>query len=101
MTSLLLDVRFALRQMRRELAFTFVVVSTLALATGATTSVFSVVYQVLLRPLSYPEPQQLVRLFQSAPQRERLSVSYPTLQAWRERTRSGVVGFTSIWRVVE
>ncbi|MCP3144875.1 ABC transporter permease [Pyxidicoccus xibeiensis] len=88
MSQLLQDVRLSLRRMRRELAFTLVVVATLALAIGATTAVFSVVYQVLLRPLPYPEPEQLVRLFQSTPQRERLGVSYLSLQAWRERTRS-------------
>lgn len=88
MSQLLQDVRFALRQMRRELAFTLVVVATLALAIGATTAVFSVVYQVLLRPLPYPEPEQLVRLYQSSPQRERLGVTYPTLEAWRERSHS-------------
>ncbi|MGZ3457235.1 MAG: ABC transporter permease [Archangium sp.] len=88
MSQLLQDVRFALRQMRRELAFTLVVVSTLALAIGATTAVFSVVYQVLLRPLPYPAPEQLVRLFQSTPQRERLGVSALSLRAWRERSHA-------------
>lgn len=88
MSPLLQDVRFALRRMRRELAFTLVVVSTLALAIGPTTAVFSVVYQVLLRPLPYPEPEQLVRLFQSTLQHERRMVPYPTLRVWRERTRT-------------
>lgn len=88
MHQLLQDLRFSLRRMRRELAFTLVVVTTLALAIGATTAVFSVVYQVLLRPLPYPEPAQLVRLFQSTPQRERLGVTYLSLQAWRERTHA-------------
>jgi hypothetical protein len=71
-----------------KLAFTLVVVGTLALAMGATTSVFSVVYQVLLKPLPYPEPEQLVRLYQSKPQRERIGVSYASLLAWRERAHS-------------
>ncbi|MFP2924929.1 ABC transporter permease, partial [Pyxidicoccus sp. 3LG] len=88
MSQLLQDVRLSLRRMRREVAFTLVVVATLALAIGATTAVFSVVYQVLLRPLPYPEPEQLVRLFQSTPQRERLGVSFLSLLAWRERTQS-------------
>ncbi len=88
MSQLLQDVRFALRRMRRELAFTLVVVATLALAIGATTAVFSVVYQVLLRPLPYPEPEQLVRLFQSTPQRERMGLTYLSLQGWREHSRA-------------
>ncbi|MCY1075283.1 ABC transporter permease [Archangium lansingense] len=96
MSQLLQDVRFSLRQMRRELAFTLVVVATLALAIGGATAVFSVVYQVVLRPLPYSEPEQLVRLFQSTPQRERGGVSYLSLQAWRERTHAfqGLEGIT-------
>ena len=88
MNSLLQDVRFALRQMRRERAFTVVVVATLALAIGATTAVFSVVYQVLLRPLPYPAPERILRLFQSEPQRERLGVTVLTFREWRERVHS-------------
>ncbi|MFP2909204.1 ABC transporter permease, partial [Pyxidicoccus sp. 3LFB2] len=88
MSQLLQDVRLSLRRMRRELVFTLVVVATLALAIGATTAVFSVVYQVLLRPLPYAAPEQLVRLFQSTPQMERKGVSLRALQAWRERSHS-------------
>ncbi|NMO23319.1 ABC transporter permease [Pyxidicoccus fallax] len=96
MSQLLQDVRLSLRRMRREFAFTFVVVATLALAIGATTAVFSVVYQVLLRPLPYPEPARLVRLFQSTPQRERMGVSLLAVQAWRERAHAfqGIEGLT-------
>lgn len=85
MSQLLQDVRLALRRMRREAAFTLVIITTLALAIGATTAVFSAVYQVLLRPLPYRAPEQLVTLYQSTPQRERLGVSLQSLQAWRER----------------
>ncbi|WP_415829400.1 FtsX-like permease family protein, partial [Corallococcus exiguus] len=85
MSQLLQDVRLSLRRMRREPVFTTVVVATLALAIGATTAVFSLVYQVLLKPLPYPEPQELLRLYQSTPQRERGGVAYSYLQAWRER----------------
>ncbi|HYH97698.1 ABC transporter permease [Hyalangium sp.] len=88
MAQLLQDVRLALRLMRRERVFTLMVVATLALAIGASTSVFSVVYQVLLRPLPYTAPEQLVRVHQSVPQRERIGVSYPALRAWRERSRT-------------
>ncbi|MFY2558128.1 ABC transporter permease [Corallococcus terminator] len=88
MPSLLQEVRLSLRRMLRERAFTTVVVATLALAIGATTAVFSVVYQVMLRPLPYSEPEQLVRLYQSSAQRERLGVSHLMLQAWREHVRT-------------
>jgi putative ABC transport system permease protein len=88
MRLLLNDLRLALRMLRRERAFSLVVIATLALALGATTSVFSVVYQVMLRPLPYREPEQLVRLFQSLPRRERIGVSLPALETWRARAQS-------------
>jgi putative ABC transport system permease protein len=56
------DVKFAVRNLTRSLTFTTVVVLTLGLGIGASTAVFSVVNAVVLRPLEYPEPQQLVRI---------------------------------------
>lgn len=61
---LLLDVRFAIRSLRREPAFTGTALLTIALSIGATTAVFSIVNGVLLRPLPYPEPDRLVRLYE-------------------------------------
>jgi predicted permease len=61
------DLRYALRQFRRSAGFVTVVVATLGLGIGGATAVFSVVQAVLLAPLSYEEPGQLVRFYQQKP----------------------------------
>lgn len=58
------DFRHSLRALVKNPGFSLVVVLTLALGIGANTAIFSLMYGILLRPLSYPEADQIVRVFQ-------------------------------------
>src|SRR5262245_61042841 len=67
MTPFVHDLRYAARTLRRSPLFTLVAVLTLAICSGADTAVFSVVDGVLLKPMPYPNPDELVAVWQSAP----------------------------------
>ena len=84
------DVRYALRTLLKSPGFTIVAVLTLALGIGANVAIFSVVYGVLLRPLPFPHPEQLVRIFDdlAGPNSQDVGMSAPEL--WDLEERSGV-----------
>ena len=67
--SMLQDVRYGLRQMRHNPAFAWTAVITLGLGIGATTAIFSAVYALLIRPLSYPGSDQLVEILDGNPKK--------------------------------
>ncbi len=78
------DMRYAARQLRKAPGFTFVAVATLAIGIGATTAIFSGVDAVLLRSLPYPEPDRLVRVFETTPKGGANTVAGGSFIDWRD-----------------
>jgi putative ABC transport system permease protein len=88
--SLIQDLRYGLRMLRKSPGFTAVSVLTLALGIGANTAIFSVVYAVLLRPLPYQNPTQLVTMFESNLQKgiKEAGCSYVDFTVWQEQNHT-------------
>src|SRR3954447_18954902 len=84
------DLRYGLRALRKSPAYSLVAIATLAIGIGAGTSVFSVVGAVLMRPLPYSTPDQLVRIFETNPLRRwTRNIAAPANYAdWRTRNKS-------------
>jgi predicted permease len=89
---LLMDIRYGLRMLAKNPGFTAATVIVLTLGIGANTALFSVVNGVLLRPLPYPHPEQLVTLHESKPNFATGSISYPNFLDWKKDNRT----FTSM-----
>jgi predicted permease len=87
---LIAHVRYSVRQLRRNPGFTAVAIITLALGIGANTAIFSVVNGVLLKPLPYPHPEQLVDVSHSAPaiHLPRLGMSASMYFVYRDQSRT-------------
>ncbi len=87
MRTLLQDLQYAVRQMRKSPGFAFVAILTLAIGIGANTTIFSVVNGVLLNPLPYPDADRLVVLFHNKPNFAKGSISYPNFLDWQRDNR--------------
>jgi predicted permease len=89
------DIGYSLRKLRSAPAFTLTALLTLALGIGANTAIFSVVHGVLMKPLAFPNPEQLVRIWSGNPEAgiEKSAVSPVDLDDWRaQRTAFSDIG---------
>ena len=90
MDTMMKDLRFAVRSFLKRPGFLVIAVATLALGIGATTAMFTVVNSVLLRPLQFPEPEQIV-LFRGINPRQGITesnMSMPDIVDWQKQASS-------------
>jgi putative ABC transport system permease protein len=90
METLIKDLRYGVRSFLKRPGFLFIAVSTLALGIGATTAMFTVVNSVLLRPLQFPEPEQIVLFEGINPQQgiTQSNMSVPDITDWQQQSQS-------------
>lgn len=90
MENLLKDLRYGVRGFMKRPGFLAIAVSTLALGIGATTAMFTVVNSVLLRPLAFPEPEQIVLLEGTNPRQgiTASNMSAPDILDWQQQSQS-------------
>jgi len=86
--SLIKDLQFTLRQLRRAKVFAVIAVVTLALGIGCNTAIFSVFYSVLLRPLPFADPDRLVIVSERATNFPMLSASWLNFKDWKAQNNS-------------
>ena len=87
METLWRDLQFALRSLKKTPGFTFIAILVIAVGIGVNTAVFSVINTVLLKPLTYPDPQSLVELMNTSRDRNLPGANIPKFNVWSQQTR--------------
>src|SRR6476661_10268092 len=85
MATLLQDLRYGARMLLKTPTITFIVILALALGIGANTAIFSVLNAVVLRPLPFDHPDELLFLNERSPVLDEISISYPNFTDWRNQ----------------
>lgn len=80
------DLRFALRSLAKTPGFTAIAILVIAVGIGVNTAVFSVINTVLLKPLTYPDPQSLVELMNTGPHGSFPGANVPKFNIWHQQT---------------
>ncbi|MEN3332604.1 MAG: hypothetical protein V7641_1969 [Blastocatellia bacterium] len=88
METLTKDLRYAARMLLKGRMVTLIAILALTLGIGANTAIFSVINAVLNKPLPYPHPERLVRVYEKSPQFEQMSVSYPNFIDWQRQSQA-------------
>ena len=102
--ALVQDATYAVRMLRKRPGFSALCIMTIALGVGASTALFALVQAVVLKPLPFPAPERLVRIFDTNPEAgvERTGATTGNLADWRRRARkfTGIAGYYSMGRTL-
>jgi predicted permease len=88
METLFQDIRYGVRVLLKGRAVTAIAVLALTLGIGANTAIFSVINAVLIKPLPYPQPDRVVRVYEKSAKFDQMSISYPNFLDWQKQSQS-------------
>ncbi len=88
METLFQDIRYGVRVLLKGRAVTAIAVLALTLGIGANTAIFSVINAVLIKPLPYPQPDRVVRIYEKSAKFDQMSISYPNFLDWQKQSQT-------------